>query len=57
MSIEHLQKIKTIINETKPLYENIPMEALLIEDGEKNHRLPLRVLLVNIQKVDSSTLL
>ena len=35
MSVEHLQKIKTIINDAKPLFDNIPMEVLLIEDGEK----------------------
>lgn len=32
---EDLQKIKTIINDVKPLFENIPMESILIEDGEK----------------------
>lgn len=35
VSPEHLQKIKAIINEAKPLYDNIPMEVLLIEDGSK----------------------
>jgi nitroreductase len=35
VSAEHLQKIKTIINETKPLFDNIPMETFLIEDGKK----------------------
>jgi nitroreductase len=35
LSPEDLQKIKIIINEVKPLYENIPMETFLIEDGEK----------------------
>ena len=35
VSTEDMQKIKTIINEAKPLFENILMEALLIEDGEK----------------------
>lgn len=35
VSVEHLQKIKTIINESKPLFDNIPMDILLIENGEK----------------------
>lgn len=35
ISTEHLQKVKTIINEAKPLHNNIPMEAFLIEDGKK----------------------
>ncbi len=35
VSAEHLQKIKTIINEAKPLFDNIPMETFLIEDGKK----------------------
>jgi len=35
VSSEDMQKIKAIINEAKPLYETIPMEVLLIEDGEK----------------------
>ncbi|MBZ9606914.1 nitroreductase family protein [Clostridium estertheticum] len=35
ISGEHLQEIKTIINDAKPLFDNIPMEVLLIEDGEK----------------------
>ena len=35
VSAEHLQAIKTIIKEAKHLYDNIPMEAFLIEDGEK----------------------
>jgi nitroreductase len=35
VSKSDLQKIKTFINEAKPLFENIPMEVLLIEDGEK----------------------
>ena len=35
VSAEHLKAIKTIINEAKHLYDNIPMEAFLIEDGEK----------------------
>lgn len=35
VSTEDMQKIKTIINQAKPLFENIPMETLLIEDGEK----------------------
>jgi hypothetical protein len=35
ISTVYLQKVKTIINEAKPLHKNIPMESLLIEDGEK----------------------
>ena len=35
VSPEHLQKVKTIINEAKHLYDSIPMEVLLIEDGSK----------------------
>jgi nitroreductase len=35
ISKEHLQMIKTIINEAKPLHNNIPMKIFLIEDGEK----------------------
>ena len=35
VSVEYLQKIKTIINDAKPLFDNIPMEVLLIEEGEK----------------------
>lgn len=35
VSPEDLKKIKNIINEAKPLYENILMETFLIEDGEK----------------------
>ena len=35
LSKEDLQKVKTIINEAKPLHTNIPMEVFLIEDGEK----------------------
>jgi nitroreductase len=35
LSPEHLQKVKTIINEAKPLFNNVPMETLLIEDGKK----------------------
>ena len=35
VSSEDLKKIKTIINEAKPLFKEIPMETLLIEDGKK----------------------
>lgn len=35
VSVEHMQKIKTIINVAKPLLANIPIEVLLIEDGKK----------------------
>ncbi|MBU3143505.1 nitroreductase family protein [Clostridium sp. CF012] len=35
VSAEDLHKIKTIINDAEPLFNNIPMEVLLIEDGEK----------------------
>ncbi|MBU3161403.1 nitroreductase family protein [Clostridium frigoris] len=35
VSPEHLQNIKTIINGAKHLFNNIPMEVLLIEDGSK----------------------
>jgi len=35
LTAEDMQKVKTIINEAKPLHSNIPMEALLIEEGEK----------------------
>jgi nitroreductase len=35
VSTDHLQKIKTIINEANPLHSNIPMEAFLIEEGTK----------------------
>ncbi|MBU3097715.1 MULTISPECIES: nitroreductase family protein [Clostridium] len=35
VSPQHIQNIKTIINEAKPLFDNIPMEVLLIEDGTK----------------------
>ena len=35
VSPEDLQKIETIIKGSKHLFDNIPMEVLLIEDGEK----------------------
>jgi nitroreductase len=35
VSVDHLLKIKTIIDQAKPLFHNIPMEVLLIEDSEK----------------------
>jgi hypothetical protein len=35
ISTEYLQKVKSIINEAKPLHHNIPMESFLIEDGKK----------------------
>ena len=35
LTAEHLQKVKTIINEAKPMHTNIPMEVFLIEEGEK----------------------
>jgi len=35
VSMEHFQKIKSIINTSKPLFDNISMEVLVIEDGEK----------------------
>lgn len=35
VSAEDLQKIRTIINEAKPLFKSIPMEVFLIEDGKK----------------------
>jgi len=35
VSAEHFEKIKTIINEAKPLFDKIPMDVVLIEDGEK----------------------
>lgn len=35
VSADHLLKIKTIIDQAKPLFDNIPMEVFLIEDGEK----------------------
>ena len=37
LSPEDLQKIKIIIKNTKPLFDNIPTESFLIEDGEKVH--------------------
>lgn len=37
VSPEDLQKIKIIINEVKPLYDNIAMETFIIVDGEKIH--------------------
>lgn len=36
-SQEDIQKIKAIIKDAKPLFDNIPMETFLIEDGEKIH--------------------
>ena len=35
LTSEDLQKVKTIINEAKPLHYNIPMGVFLIEEGEK----------------------
>ena len=35
VSSEQFEKIKTIIKNVKPLFENIPMEVILIEDGKK----------------------
>ncbi|MBU3190340.1 nitroreductase family protein [Clostridium bowmanii] len=37
ISAEDLQKIRTIISDVKPLFDTIPMESILIEDGEKIH--------------------
>lgn len=37
VSSEDLQKIKAIIKDAKPMFNNIPMESFLIEDGEKIH--------------------
>lgn len=35
VSPEQFEKIKTIIKNVKPLFDNIPMEVLLVEDGKK----------------------
>ncbi len=35
VSVEDLLKIQTIIHEAKPLFDHIPMEVFLIEDGEQ----------------------
>ena len=37
LSQEDIQKIKDIIKDAKPLFDNISMETFLIEDGEKIH--------------------
>jgi len=37
LSLEDIQKIKAIIKNVKPLFDSIPMETFLIEEGEKIH--------------------
>jgi nitroreductase len=35
LPVDLLSKIRTIISEAKPLFESIPMETFLIEDGQQ----------------------